>query len=207
MDKPHVDQQPLSAILRGIAERKEPRVSVAELADSFGQRALGALLLVFGLICALPLPPGGTTVFGLPLVLLSPQLMLGWKSPWLPKRLRHRSMSRAPLATGLERVLPWLERVEAVSRPRMGLLFSGPGQRLIGLVCTLFALVLILPIPLGNILPAAAVSVLSLSLVQRDGLLALAGYALAAASVGVLALAGGVIWRTLEHLIGVVSPA
>jgi hypothetical protein len=78
---------------------------------------------------------------------------------------------------------------------------------MIGLVCTVFAIVLILPIPLGNMLPAAAVSVLSLSLVQRDGLLALVGYALAAASVGVLALAGGVIVRTLQHLVSVVAPA
>jgi len=207
MDKPDPDRQPLSEILRGIAERDAPRVSVAELADSFGHRALGALLLVFGLICALPLPPGGTTVFGLPLVLLAPQLLVGMKSPWLPRRMRRRTMARAPVAKGLEKALPWLERLEAVSRPRLGLLFSGPGQRLIGLVCTVFALVLILPIPLGNILPAAAVSVLSLSLVQRDGFLALAGYALAAASVSVLVLAAGMIWRTVEHIVVMVSSA
>lgn len=207
MDRPDPDRQPLSEILREIAERDRPRVSVGELADGFGQRALGALLLVFGLICALPLPPGGTTVFGLPLLLLAPQLLIGMHSPWLPTRMRRRSMERAPLARGLEKALPWLERVEAISRPRLGLLFSGPGKRAIGLVCTVFAVVLILPIPLGNILPALAVSTLSLSLVQRDGILALAGYALAAASLGVLALAAGMIWRTLEHLVTLVSPA
>ena len=207
MDKPDPNRQPLSEVLREMGEREQSRVSVAELADTFGHRALGALLLVFGLICALPLPPGGSTVFGLPLVLLAPQLMLGLRSPWLPRRLRRRSMARKHLAKGLGPVLPWLERVEAVSRPRIGLLFSGPGQRLIGLVCTVFAIVLILPIPLGNMLPAAAVSVLSLSLVQRDGLLALAGYALSAASVGVLMLAAGVIWRTIEHLAGFLALA
>lgn len=207
MTRPDPNRQPLSEVLRAIAERKEKRVSVAELSDTFGHRALGALLLVFGLICALPLPPGGSTVFGLPLVLLAPQLMLGLRSPWLPRRLRRRSMRREHLAKGLQRVLPWLERVEAISRPRLGLLFTGPGQRFIGLVCTIFALVLILPIPLGNMLPAAAVSVLSLSLVQRDGLLALAGYALATASISVLVLAANVIWRSLEHLIGFVTGA
>ena len=207
MTSPDPNRQPLSEVLREIAERQDARVSVAELSDTFGPRALGALLLVFGLICALPLPPGGSTIFGLPLVLLAPQLMLGLKAPWLPEGLRRRSMPRGHLARGLERVLPWLRRVEAVSRPRLGLLFSAPGQRLIGLTCTVFALVLILPIPLGNMLPAAAVSMLSLSLVQRDGVLALAGYALAAASLGVLALAAGVIWRTIEHLAGIVSAA
>ena len=101
----------------------------------------------------------------------------------------------------------FLERVENLSRPRLSFVFSGPGQRLIGLVCTLFALVLILPIPLGNMLPAAAVSVLSLSLVQRDGLLALVGYALTAASVGVLVLAGGLIAQAAERVLAAVPVA
>jgi hypothetical protein len=207
MVQPPSNGRPLSEILREVAERETPRVSVAELADRFGGRALAALILVFGVICALPLPPGGSTVFGAPLVLLAPQLMLGSRAPWLPARLRRRSMRRDNLRRSLDRALPWLERVEKVSRPRLSFLFSGPGQRLIGLVCTLFALVLILPIPLGNMLPAAAISVLSLSLVQRDGLLALLGYALTAASVGVLVLAAGLIVQAAERLAAVVAAA
>jgi len=201
------DGRPLSEILADMAERPAPRVSVAELMDSFGHRALGALLLVFGLICALPLPPGGTTVFGLPLLLLAPQLMIGRRAPWLPRRMRRRSIRRAQLGRGLRRVLPWLKRVEALSRPRLDFLFGGPGRSLLGLVCTVFALVLILPIPLGNMLPAAAVSLLSLSLVQRDGVLALAGYAVAAASAGVLVLAAGVVSRSAQQLVAIVSAA
>jgi hypothetical protein len=200
------DRQPLSAVLRETVEDHET-ISVGELMNRFGGRALGALLLVFGLLCSLPLPPGGTTVFGAPLVLLAPQLMFGRHSPWLPARLRDRSIETRHLKKGLHRVLPWLRRLEAVSRPRLPVLFSGVGKRVLGLVCTVFAIVLILPIPLGNLLPAAAVSVLSLSLVQRDGALALLGYALAAASVGVLALAAGVIWRTLQQVIPLVAAA
>jgi hypothetical protein len=199
------DRQPLSAVLSETVDNHDT-ISVDELMARFGGRALGALLLIFGLLCSLPLPPGGTTVFGAPLVLLAPQLMFGRRSPWLPARVRERSIATRPLKKGLHRVLPWLKRLEALSRPRLPVLFSGVGQLAIGLVCTIFAIVLILPIPLGNMLPAAAVSVLSLSLVQRDGLLALVGYALAAASVGVLALAAGVIVRTLQHVVSVVAP-
>jgi hypothetical protein len=201
------DGQPLSELLAEMAERPAPRVSVAELMDSVGHRALGALLLVFGLICTLPLPPGGTTVFGLPLLLLAPQLTIGRRAPWLPRRMRRRSIRRDQLRHGLDRVLPWLKRIEGLSRPRLGFLFAGPGRSLLGLVCTVFALVLILPIPLGNMLPAAAVSLLSLSLVQRDGFLALAGYAVAAASVGVLTLAAGVLSRSAQSLFAFVSAA
>lgn len=198
---------PLSAVLRQAAEHEGERISVAELTDKFGGRALGALLFVFGLLCMLPLPPGGTTIFGLPLVLLAPQLVIGASAPWLPAGVRRRTMSTADLKAGLPRVLPWMQRIEAVSRPRLVFLFGSVGQRLIGVVCTILAVVLILPIPLGNILPATAVTVLSFSLIQRDGILALLGYALAAASAGVLVLAAHVIISMAQHIWQVVTGA
>ena len=87
----------LSEILREIAARDQAGVSVGELMECFGGRAMGALLLVFGLICTLPLPPGGTTIFGAPLMLLAPQLMLGDRAPWLPAGLRARTLATADL--------------------------------------------------------------------------------------------------------------
>ena len=199
--------QPLSAILREIADQDAPTVSISELMDRFGGRAMGALLLVFGLACTLPLPPGGTTIFGAPLGLLAPQLALGARAPWLPARLRARTIATADLRNGLPPVLRLLERVEAVSRPRLLFLFGPLGERAIGLVCTVLALVLILPIPLGNILPAASVSLLSLALVQRDGVLALLGYGLAGLSGGVLVLAAGLILRVAQELLEVLPIA
>jgi len=207
MSEPADDKAPLSAVLRDLSLHGGPRVSIGELMERFGGRAMGALLLVFGLACSLPLPPGGTTIFGLPLLLLAPQLLFGAHAPWVPQKLRRRTMSRTDLRRGLNKGLPWLERIEAISRPRLSFFFSGPGQRVIGLICTLLALVLILPIPLGNMLPAASVTVLSLALVQRDGILALLGYALAIASVGVLVLAAGLILHAAQHLIAIVTAA
>lgn len=207
MPEPAQVHEPLSEILRDVADSRQERISVSELTDRFGGRALGALLLIFALVCMLPLPPGGTTIFGLPLVLLGPQLVIGKRAPWLPGALRRRTVATADLRTGLPRVMPWLQRVEAVSRPRLAFLFGPIGERLIGVVCTLLAVVLILPIPLGNILPAAAVTVLSLSLVQRDGALALAGHALAVASVGVLVLAFHLMVRAAQQAVSIVTGA
>ncbi len=198
---------PLSAVLAGIADHDQPRISVDELMDRFGGRALGALLFLFGLVCMLPLPPGATTIFGLPLLLLAPQLVLNDGAPWLPERLKARTIATADLKKSLPRVIPWLERVEAVSSPRLSLLFGRTGERVIGFVCTILALVLVLPIPLGNILPALAVSVLSFSLIQRDGLIALIGYAAAITSGSVLALAAHIIVRAFTHALGLISAA
>jgi hypothetical protein len=50
--------QPLSEILGELADNPAERVSLDDLMRRFGGRALGAMLLIFGLLCMLPLPPG-----------------------------------------------------------------------------------------------------------------------------------------------------
>jgi hypothetical protein len=207
MPEPPENQLPLSEVLAGIAESPAPRVSVEELMETFGGRAFGAMLFIFGLACLLPWPPGGTTIFGFPLVLLSPQLIIGASVPWLPRAVKSRTISTADLKRGLPRVIPVLRKAEAVSKPRLTILFGPVGERLIGVVCLVLALILILPIPGGNIPPALAVSTLSFALIQRDGLIALLGYAMVAASGVVLAAFAHIIVSTFTHLFMVVTAA
>ena len=190
--------RPLSELVGDLARSERASLSLGEIAEAFGTSAIASLLLVFGLACALPLPPGATTVFGAPLLLLAPQLLVDAPAPWLPRRLRERRIATAELGRVFARMAPWLRRMEAVSRPRLGFLVGRPGRRLIGLICTAFAVVLILPIPLGNMLPAATVSAFSLAMIQRDGVVAMAGDAFAAASVGALVLAASLVAGMLE---------
>lgn len=206
MPEPSESQRPLSAILAEAGEHQGERISVIELTQLFGGRAIGALLFVFGLACMLPLPPGATTIFGFPLVLLAPQLIIGASAPWLPAGLKERTIATADLRKGLPRLIAGLRRVEAVSKPRLGFLFSPVAERFMGLVILALALVLILPIPGGNILPALAVSALAFALIQRDGVIALVGYALAITSASVLVLAAHIIIRMLAHIWSVVFP-
>lgn len=204
---PPANELPLSAVLSDIAEHAAARISIQELMEKFGGRAIGALLFVFGLACTLPLPPGATTIFGAPLLLLAPQLIIGSRAPWLPERVKTRTLATADLRKALPKVIPILRRVEAISRPRFVFLFGNVGERLLGLVCTALAIVLILPIPGGNILPAMAVSALSFALIQRDGLIALIGYALAITSASILVLAAHIVVRMFLHVVSVISPA
>jgi hypothetical protein len=186
---PH--DEPISAVLRHILELDEERISIEEIADAFGSRAFGALLFAFSVPNLLPLPPGSSSILGLPLVFLAPQVAIGMRHPWIPKFLARRTVDRTQLRKAFDKILPRLAKVEKLLKPRFGILFGQIGDRLIGLVCFLLSLVLILPIPLGNMLPAASVAALSLGLATRDGAVALVGYALSAASVAVLALTAG----------------
>jgi hypothetical protein len=194
------DAATLSAVLRRLTDHPADAITVDDLIGHFGSRAFGGLLFIFAVPNLLPLPPGSSTVLGMPLLLIGPQLALGANDPWLPKRIGRRKIRTSVLAEVCRKALPWVQRVERLSSGRLPVLFGGPGERVIGVVCTLLAAVLVLPIPLGNMLPALAIVVLALSLAQRDGALALTGYAMAAASAGVLFLSGHLVVQALGRL-------
>jgi hypothetical protein len=185
----------LSEILRDLCDLSHETEDFGSLTARFGRRAFGALLFLFAAPNLLPLPPGSSTFLGAPLLLFAPQLALGVPSPWLPARLRGRRLDMGVLRGVFLRLIPRVEQVERISTARLTFLFSPLGDRIIGVCCTVLAFVLMLPLPLGNLLPAVAISLFALALMQRDGALALAGYVATAVSLGVLALAAGVIHR------------
>lgn len=195
----------LSSVLRAISEEPGDHITLGEIIDLFGRRAFGALLFAFAVPNVLPLPPGSTSILGLPLLLLSPQVLVGVRAPWLPRKLDDLCLSCGDLRKGLPRVIKFVEGVERFSRPRLHGLFGPIGDRVIGLVCTALALALILPIPLGNMAPAVAVGFLGLGLFQRDGVLILIGYLIAAASlvlIGLGAWSGAVILQRMWQAAG-----
>lgn len=194
-------RQKLSDILLDICDDEDPTVTVGEIVHRFGRRAFGALFFFFSAPNWLPLPPGSSTFLALPLVLLTPQMAVGIQGPWLPRFIDDREMKRADLAKTIRRLVPMLQRIERVSRPRLTFMFGSVGDRLIGLTCFALALVLLLPIPLGNMAPAAAIAAFGLAMVQRDGVLALIGYATTALSAGLLIVGGRAALLALRELL------
>lgn len=190
----------LSLLLRRLGEQIDGRVSLGEVVDGFGPRAFGAVLTLLGLLNLFPWPPGGTTITGAPLLLVSAQLAFGVQNLWLPKSWRRQSLNAVVFRRGLAAVLPWLERIERATRPRLGWMFGPVGDRVLGATCALLACIIVLPIFGGNFVPAVAATILALSLVQRDGALALLGYAAVGATAYVLYLAAGVIAEGFRHV-------
>jgi hypothetical protein len=79
-----------------VAGHPGDRIVLGDLIDLLGDRAFGAMLLIFALPNMVPVPlPGLSTVLGAPMVLFAAQLMLGHPKPWLPARLSKLSIARA----------------------------------------------------------------------------------------------------------------
>ena len=193
----------LSGVLGSLAaDAGRERIAVRDLLQVLDGRALGALMFVFAVPNVLPTPPGTSAVLGAPLVFLAAQLALGLR-PWLPGFIAERSLPRHEFAALMRRVGPWLALAESLLRPRLAALASAPLRRLVGLVCLVLSIVLVLPVPLGNVLPALAISVLALGVLAHDGLWVAFGLGLAGLSVAVIS---GVIWaavRLLAALLGI----
>ncbi|HBF29163.1 exopolysaccharide biosynthesis protein [Rhizobium sp.] len=165
----------LSSILNRLAfDEARERVSIADLFAAMGDRAFGALILIFALPNIVPTPPGTSAITGAPLVFLSFQLMLGMQ-PWLPRVIADRSLSRADFATIVTRIGPWLARGERFLTPRLEGFVRPPAEYGLGLMAFILAILLALPIPLGNMLPALALSLFAFALLEKDGAYALLG--------------------------------
>ena len=177
------------------------RVSLGAFIDAFGQRSIGALLLLLALPMALPVPtPGLSVLFGVPLLLVAVQLSIGRRRAWMPERLAGRSISRSEFATLVDRALPILRRFERIIRPRAAWLVRDWLMIPVGLVCALLALIIILPIPLGHVVPGSAICLLALGMIERDGLAIGLGLLTACAALVVVGLASSGLIEVLAQL-------
>jgi hypothetical protein len=200
----HPERGPkLSELLTRIAaDHPNERISVADIMARMDDRAFGALMFIFAVPNVLPTPPGTSLILGAPLVFLALQLAIGRSSPWLPRIIAQRSLLLADFAAIVARVAPVIARAERLMQPRLTLLATRPFDQLMGVICFLMSIVLFLPIPLGNVLPATAICLFSLALLERDGLVYLGGVLMSVISVVVVS---GVVYAMIKSLIFLLS--
>lgn len=169
------------------------RVRLHDIGELLGSRSFGFLLLIFALPSMLPVP-GLSILTGIPLALVALQMMLGMPKPYLPRWLAERSIRCDDFRRVIERAAPWLRRLERVMRPRWLIVTGLWGERALGIVCFVLAVLLALPIPLGNLLPAISIALIALGLIERDGMLVTAGIAIGVASLFL-------IWGVLSTMV------
>jgi hypothetical protein len=123
--------------------------------------------------------PGVSTVFGAIILLIGISLVLG-RPPWLPERFMTHVFPTDKLRTCLSHGLIWVQRLEKISHRRISTLCHGHlMSRVNGLAVVLSSLLLMVPlafIPFSNTFPALAILLLSIGMLQHDGVFILFGY-------------------------------
>jgi hypothetical protein len=172
------------AVTARVADNAGPNgATVGEIVDQLDERAYGLLILALTIPCLVPGLPGAQ-IIAIPIFLLCLQLTLGRKEPWLPgwfMRARVKKDWLTAIAGFASKRLGWTERL---ARPRLTFLAAGAGERIAALIMALAAITIMLPIT--NTIPSLALTLMSIGLIQRDGLFVLAGAAIAAGWVGLL---------------------
>lgn len=143
-----------------------------DLFDEMGDRAFGPTLLICALPEALPLPIGGiSALVAMPLLLVSGQLVLGFEQPWLPDWLLDQPFKKEHCEQVISASIPFLEKLEGFFEPRWPFFTSPEAERCVGVILLLLGSIIALPIPFGNMLPAIAIVLICLGLIEKDGLI------------------------------------
>lgn len=194
-----------SGTLRGLAKvgtrRKPEGSSVGDILTSLGDRSFGWGFVLGGLINMLPLPPGSNMALGLPAVFVAVQMAWGRSTLWLPGFIRVRSIARAHWRGAALTVLPIARPLSRITHVRMTWMFEGRSERLLGLLFVLTALNLILPLPLSGWVPAIAIFVVGLGLVEHDGLIVLLGCVIGVFSLFLSAAVASALFLGYNYMI------
>lgn len=176
-------EEKLSDALKRLLAAADGRgLTVAEMVEILSGRGLNMIIMLLCLPFLSPVSlPGISIPFGMAIAFCGARIALG-KKPWLPGWVMGRSVPHRVL----EKMVGWGVRfhskIEKIVRPRMEALFHGAGHILLGSAIALGGFYLSLPIPppfpLTNTIPGFAIILLSFGLMERDGALVIAGYAL-----------------------------
>lgn len=192
-----MEHRKLSDELELLLKTDGEALTVETLVARVGDRGFGLLLLVLSLPSALPVPAAGYSVpFGLLLLVLAVQMLIGKVRPVFPRRLEKVRISSS-FAEKLLGGAAWIfKRLEWIIRPRMKWVGNRPGRVLMGLLVLAMAVLMMIPIPMTNTFPAFVVFLIGIGLTEDDGL-----FAIGACLVGALAVAlyVALVWAMIVY--------
>jgi hypothetical protein len=172
----------------------EQRIPLRRLLDALGDRGMASALLVLTAPQLLPLPLGVSNALALPILLVALQMAAGSSQPWLPDWVLERRVTQDKVLGACRHMVPMMRRIERVIRPRWRHIWQPPADRMVGLCCVVISLVSLAPLPLTGWLPGAALLIVALGLLERDGLIVAAGLTLGAGAVAVfVAVVAGLV--------------
>ncbi len=193
-----LDSEPLSATLERLG-KSDPnsKTAIHELLNNFHENGIVLSMIIFSLPAVVPLPPGFASIIGMPLILLSMQLLLGYDKVKLPAKINNYQLNNSILVTLAKKVVPPLRRIEGYIKPRFGFAKSVYCEQFIGFVSLICAIAVIIPLPLTNVGPAFSIAIMCIGLLNRDGVVIILGVV---AAIIALIVASGPI---LASIIGV----
>ena len=166
-----------SVLLLHVLDRDHDNpIIIQDFLDSLGSRVYGLGMLLFALPNCIPMIPGVSGISGAIIMVMALQMAMGRRTPWLPETVRNRIMPRNKLLEIFKKALPKLYFLERIIKPRFHFFDNYITKTTVAIVIAFLGFLLMLPIPIiGNIPPAWSIALLSMSLIEKDGLILIFG--------------------------------
>ena len=161
-----------------LSKEKRDSISIGKVLSHLKDEGLIFLIIVISLPTSLPIPtpPGFTTLFGVPLCLLTVQMVYRLESPWLPKWIAKKEIKISTFNSFILKAEPLFYKLTYFIKPnRHSKLTTKSTERLVGLLSFLCSISIALPILFGNFVPSFAISVMCIGLLYKDGIIVLIG--------------------------------
>ncbi len=191
--------QDISALLEHLTHQP---LTLAQIVFETSERGFSLTIGLLVLPFLFPMPPGLTTVLGAACLLLSVQMTLGRRSPWLPQRIaqfQFPAFLARQILHNLKRVTQFTERL---IRPRLTRLAQSRHIWQINGACiSWLTLLLMLPIPMTNPIPTVGILIFVVATLETDGLMMCIGYGLTGLITSLFGTMIYSLWRVPEFLI------
>jgi len=158
-----------SQIIRETIGKKDKTLTIEELINALGTQSFGLMFIVMALPVTVPLPPGIAFIPAALLCIWAFQRMLGGTILWLPKVIGKRKISQAiiskieakalPLCERLERLLPNTSQTSGLKETEI---------RLASLIVVLMSILIMLPTPFLNSIPAVIIILMGLTFFNNN---------------------------------------
>jgi hypothetical protein len=152
------------------------KVSLRQISGAIGSSSFGILIFIFTIPLALPIPhpPGFSTLFAIPVLFFSFQMIIGLRSAhlWFFGKIR---VKKSTIESMSALSYKFIQRFFKFTKKRMNFFVGEYFSRVIGLLTFTFALSLLVPIPAIAFPSALGIVSMAVGLILQDGIVVLCG--------------------------------
>ncbi|WP_353933205.1 exopolysaccharide biosynthesis protein [Okeanomitos corallinicola TIOX110] len=184
--------QDIKSLLQRLTEKP---LTLGDILAETSERGFSLVIALLVLPFLFPMPPGLTGPFGFACLLLSLQMLLGRRSPWLPRKIATYKFPRSFAEIILKNLRRVTKLLEKIARPRLTKIASnGLAWRFNGLCISWLTILLISPVPFTNPIPTVGILLFAVASIESDGLLMCICYVLTVLITILFGMIGYAVW-------------
>jgi len=164
--------------LRAIQSQLSGSTTLGDLVQKMGSQGFGLLIFILSAPFVQPIPTGGlSAALGSLIALLAAQKFLGRTHIWLPQWIEKTPIDEKAARLFISSAEKCFRFLEKFIHPRMSWFCRGKKLMAAGIFVMAIVMMLPIPIPFSNTLCAIPLALWAVSLIEEDGLLSAAAYA------------------------------